>query len=100
MQQEDIRWHQRFSNFQRAYLLLREAIELDLEKLSQLEKEGIIQRFEYTFEVAWHLLKDRMEYDGLRIDKVSPKAVVRQAYAATYIDQGEVWLKMIGIFRY
>jgi len=92
----DIRWQQRFNNFQRAFLLLREAMEMDRENLSQLEKEGIIQRFEFTFELAWKVLKDRMEYDGIVLDKISPKAVIRQAYATKYINDAETWLKMIG----
>ncbi|MDF1622659.1 MAG: nucleotidyltransferase substrate binding protein [Pseudohongiella nitratireducens] len=64
--------------------------------LSQLEKEGIIQRFEYTFELAWKVLKDKMEFDGLEINQISPKAVVRQAYAAKYLDDADTWLRMIG----
>jgi len=92
----DIRWQQRFNNFQRAFLLLREAMELEPDALSQLEKEGIIQRFEYTFELAWKMLKDRMEFDGIVLDKISPKAVVREAFATKYIDDAETWLKMIG----
>ena len=96
MTTSDIRWQQRFNNFQRAFLLLREAMEMDREKLSQLEKEGIIQRFEFTFELAWKVLKDRIEYDGIVLDKISPKAVIRQAYATKYINDAETWLKMIG----
>lgn len=92
----DIRWQQRFLNFQRAFLLLREAMEKDYAQLSQLEKEGIIQRFEYTFELAWKVLKDKLEHDGIVLDKISPKAVIRQAFNAKYIVQPEVWLKMIG----
>jgi nucleotidyltransferase substrate binding protein (TIGR01987 family) len=93
---QDIRWKQRFSNFNRAFLLLREAMDSDRSTLSQLEKEGIIQRFEYTFELAWKVLKDKMEYDGIVLDQISPKAVVRQAYAAKYINDPDTWLKMIG----
>ena len=93
---QDIRWQQRFHNFSRAFILLREAMENDLTTLNQLEKEGIIQRFEYTFELAWKVLKDKMEYDGLILDQISPKAVVKQAYAAKYIDDPDTWLKMIG----
>ncbi len=93
---QDIRWKQRFANFNRAFLLLREAMENDLPSLSQLEKEGIIQRFEYTFELAWKVLKDKMENDGLVLDKISPKAVIKEAYAAKYINNAETWLKMIG----
>ena len=96
MSNQDVRWQQRFHNFQRAFLLLREAMEIDPQELNQLEKEGIIQRFEYTFELAWKTLKDRMEFDGIVLDKISPKAVVREAYAAKYIDDAETWLKMIG----
>jgi len=92
----DIRWHQRFANFKRAFILLREAMDNDIAQLSQLEKEGIIQRFEYTFELAWKVLKDKMEDDGVVLDKISPKAVVRQAFNAKYIQNAEVWLKMIG----
>ena len=96
MNHHDIRWKQRFSNFKRAFLLLREAMENDLVQLSQLEKEGIIQRFEYTFELAWKVLKDKMEDDGIVLDKISPKAVVRQAYNSKYIEDAETWLNMIG----
>ncbi|MGI9213197.1 MAG: nucleotidyltransferase substrate binding protein [Methylococcaceae bacterium] len=93
---QDIRWKQRFNNFNRAFLLLREAMESDISSLKQLEKEGIIQRFEYTFELAWKVLKDKMEHDGIVLNQISPKAVVRQAFAAKYIDAPETWLKMIG----
>jgi nucleotidyltransferase substrate binding protein (TIGR01987 family) len=92
----DIRWQQRFANFQRAFLLLRGAMDSNLPELSQLEKEGIIQRFEYTFELAWKVLKDKIENDGLILDQVSPKAVIKQAFAAKYIDSPETWLRMIG----
>ena len=68
----------------------------DISRLNQLEKEGAIQRFEFTFELAWKVLKDKMEHDGLTIDQISPRAVVRLAYQANYIDDAEVWLRMIG----
>jgi len=96
MTNPDIRWRQRFQNFHRAYSLLKEAFYTELSELSQLEKEGIIQRFEYTYELAWKVLKDRMEYDGLEIDRISPKMVIRQAFAAKYIEDPDTWLKMTG----
>jgi nucleotidyltransferase substrate binding protein (TIGR01987 family) len=96
MPQNDIRWQQRFRNFHRAFSLLREAMENDLNLLNQLEKEGIIQRFEYTFELAWKVLKDKMEFDGLELNQISPKAVVRQAFQAKYISDADCWMRMIG----
>lgn len=93
---EDIRWQQRFQNFKRAFALLSEAMEQDISQFNQLEKEGVIQRFEFTFELAWKVLKDKMEHDGLTIDQISPRAVVRLAYQAKYIADADVWLRMIG----
>lgn len=91
--QLDIRWKQRFANFQRAFLLLKSGLNQE-HKLNQLEQEGIIQRFEYTFELSWKLLKDIMEYDNLIVDRISPNAVIKQAFASKYIDNIDIWLKM------
>ncbi|MCH8537890.1 MAG: nucleotidyltransferase substrate binding protein [Alkalimonas sp.] len=93
---QDIRWQQRFQNFKRAFALLTEAMEQDITQFNQLEKEGVIQRFEFTFELAWKVLKDKMEHDGLTLDQISPRAVVRLAYQAKYIEDADVWLRMIG----
>lgn len=93
---EDVRWKQRFSNFKRAFLLLREALDGDISKLNQLEKEGVIQRFKNTFELAWKVLKDRMEYDGIILDRISPKAIARKAFETKFIDNLEIWFNMIG----
>ena len=93
--EQEIRWKQRFQNFTKSVLLLKEVQSLKLDELSLLEKEGIIQRFEFTLELAWKTLKDKMEFDGLILDKISPKVVVKEAYKAKYIDNVDVWLKMI-----
>lgn len=93
--ENEIRWKQRFDNFSKAVKLLEEIQFLDLDKTSQLEKEGIIQRFEFTLELGWKTLKDRMESDGLVLIQISPKMVVKEAFKAKYIDQVEVWLEMI-----
>lgn len=60
----DSRWQQRLSNFERALALLREAMVNGPSALNQLEKEGVIQRFEYCFELAWKTTKDYMEANG------------------------------------
>ena len=79
MQEMDVRWKQRFYNFQRAFKLLRSGLEEE-HQLNQLEQEGIIQRFEFTFELAWKLLKDLMEHDNLVVERISPNAVIKQAF--------------------
>ena len=89
------RWQYRFQSFSRAYSLLREAAEDDPGRLSDLEREGLIQRFEYTFELAWKTLKDRLEYDGVQVPTVTPRTVIRSAFAAKLIDDGESWIDML-----
>ena len=59
MNNEDIRWLQRFSNYEKALNQLRNAIHLAKKReLSDLEQQGMIQAFEYTHELAWKTLKD------------------------------------------
>lgn len=88
----DIRWVQRFNNFERALALLNEAI--ILKTPSDLEIEGMIQRFEYTFELGWKTLKDYLEYKGYT-ELVGSKEVIKQAFADGIITEGEVWMDMV-----
>lgn len=87
---EPPRWHYRFANYRRAFLLLQEA--LDEPELTQLEQEGTIQRFEYTMELAWKVMKDYLEAQNLVLRQVTPKAVIRAASEAQLIDDAEAWM--------
>ena len=70
MENTDIRWVQRYSNFRKALAKMSEAIDIVAEKydwqdsIDELLKEGLIQRFEYTHELAWKVMKDYAEYQG------------------------------------
>ena len=93
---EDIRWKQRFDNFGRAFKLLQSALtSRALDDFSDLEQEGIIQRFEYTFELAWKTMTDYLENSGLLVTPVTPRAVIKEAFAAKIIDDGQVWIAMM-----
>lgn len=95
MNSEEIRWHYRFRNFSRAYTLLSEALEREVGELNELEREGAIHRFEHTFELAWLTLKDRLEYDGVILATITPRNIIRQAFAAKLIGDAEVWTDML-----
>lgn len=86
MEQPDIRWKQRFSNFQRAFARLEEAI--GQEELNELERNGLVQRFEFTLELAWKTMKDFLEYKGFSFSPF-PKDTFRQAQQALYIDNAQ-----------
>lgn len=91
----DIRWQQRLTNFERALRLLREAMANGPEALNQLEKEGVIQRFEYCFELAWKTVKDYMEASGVVFDVVMPRQVIKDAFAAKVLEDGATWIAML-----
>ncbi|GHT53463.1 nucleotidyltransferase [Bacteroidia bacterium] len=79
----DIRWLQRFNNFEKAFVRLKEAVEA--ENLTELERNGLVQRFEFTLELAWKTLKDFLEDKGFSF-KPSPKDTFRLAQENGYIN--------------
>jgi len=94
-QDPDIRWKQRFQNFDRAYVLLRDAMEEGPAALNPLEKEGVIQRFEYCFELAWKTAKDYLEQGGFVFATITPRQVLKDAFIAKIIADGQVWIDML-----
>lgn len=95
MNDPDIRWQQRFANYQKALLQLRSAVDLSNQRaLSQLEKQGVIQAFEFTHELAWNMLKDFLRDQGNQNIKGS-KDATREAFKVELIQDGEQWMAMI-----
>jgi nucleotidyltransferase substrate binding protein (TIGR01987 family) len=91
-EKKDIRWKQRFVNFEKAFLQLQDAIER-FDQLDDLAKEGLIQRFEYTFELAWKTLKDYLESEG--IINQFPREVLKQGFHVNVLNNGELWIDML-----
>jgi nucleotidyltransferase substrate binding protein (TIGR01987 family) len=93
---EPARWLYRFDNFRRALALLREAVALSQQRpLSALEQEGLIQRFEFCWELAWKVQKDFLAMQGVQIDTITPATVIRAALTARLIDQGDAWMEAL-----
>lgn len=91
----DIRWRQRFDNYQRAFKTLESAIELAATReLSDLEKQGVIQGFEFTHQLAWNVLKDYLEEQG-ETDILGSKDAIRLAFKTGLIESGDDWMLMI-----
>ena len=93
--QNDIRWKQRLENFSSAYEQLKAAVELSkTRELTDLEKQGIIQAFEFTHELAWNVLKDYFDYQGGNLITGSRDAT-REAFNKALIKDGDTWMEMI-----
>lgn len=84
----DIRWKQRFSNFRKATIQLTEFIQK--ESLNKFEVQGLIQCFEYTFELAWKTMKDYLEQEGF--DVKSPRSTIQTAFQTQLITDGHSWI--------
>lgn len=94
--QHDIRWKQRFSNFLPAYSQLKSAVELARQRpLSDLEKQGVIQAFEFTHELAWNVLKDYLIYQGGGASITGSRDATREAFSKGLIQDGDGWMEMI-----
>lgn len=87
----DIRWKQRFTNYEKAVQLLADAAQL--ESPSEVERAGLIQFYEMAFELAWKLLKDYLEEEGFMVN--SPRQTIKQAFQAGLLDEGQVWMEAL-----
>jgi nucleotidyltransferase substrate binding protein (TIGR01987 family) len=86
MTEKDVRWIHRAHNFEKAFLRLKEAMEM--EDLNELERNGLIQRFEITIDLAWKVMKDFLEHQGFDF-KPSPKDTLRLAQQSEFIDYAQ-----------
>jgi nucleotidyltransferase substrate binding protein (TIGR01987 family) len=95
MASQDVRWIQRFKHFEQAYTQWERAVELSKKRpLSELEEQGIIQAFEFTHELAWNVLKDFLEEQGVR-GLYGSKDSSREAFKRGLIENGDTWMGMI-----
>ena len=89
------RWLQRFDNYKRAQAQLDDAVQLMRSReLSDLEKQGVIQAFEFTWELAWNLLKDYLNWQG-ESEITGARDAIREAYKRELIDNGDIWMYML-----
>jgi nucleotidyltransferase substrate binding protein (TIGR01987 family) len=87
----DIRWQQRFQNYKKALAQLTKFI--DKGNLNELEEQGLIQAFEYTYELAWNVIKDFLDNQGNK-NIYGSRDAIREAFATGLIDDGEGWMEM------
>lgn len=89
---DDIRWEQRFSNYRKALSQLKKFIVKG--DLNDLEQQGLIKAFEYTYELAWNTLKDYLAYQGIT-DITGSRDAIRESFRIGIISNGETWMEML-----
>lgn len=95
MSQQDIRWIQRFQNFQKALDRLLEIVSMaESQDLTEIEQEGMIQRFEYTQELSWNVIKDFYTHQG-EVDIQGSKDAYRLAFKRGLITDGQLYMDMV-----
>lgn len=92
MDNSDIRWHQRLNNFSKALSQLSKFFQK--EQLNELEQQGLIQAFEYTYELAWNTLKDYFHNQG-ETEIHGSRDAFRLAFQRGVVPEGELWMEMI-----
>lgn len=99
MENQDIRWKQRFDNYHKACAKIRVLVDSkrDIESYSELEREGLIQRFEYTYELAWKVMQDYLIYKGYTFTS-GPNGTLQMAFEDGLIAHHDAWRRM-GIAR-
>ena len=91
MHQNQIRWKQRFNNLNKAFNTLKRAVWL--KNPNEIEKQWIIQSFEFTFELAWKTMKDYLENQG--VETWTPREVIKHAFSYKYIDDWALWIDIL-----
>jgi nucleotidyltransferase substrate binding protein (TIGR01987 family) len=87
-----IRWQQRFQNLEQAFAQLEKGVAIATP--NDIEKQGIIQSFEFTFELAWKTLKDYLESQSVAVQ--FPRDTIKQAFHYHLVADGDVWMDMLG----
>ena len=91
MATNDIRWKQRFQNFEKTFLFLKDAVEKS--SYSPIEVGGLVQAFEFTFELGWKTIKDYLYEQGIVTG--FPREAIKQAFHTQVIEEGQIWLEML-----
>lgn len=83
-----VRWQQRLVNLRRAFSLLTQSVSQT--EYNELEKAGLIQQFEFCFELSWKTLKDYLGNEGVFAD--TPRDVIKQAFAVNLLADVNIWI--------
>lgn len=86
------RFDERKTDFINATNRLKEALQKEVDDITI---DGVLHRYEFTFELAWKTLKDYLEYLGVPSETGNPREILKESYAHKLIEDGDVWINMM-----
>ena len=90
------RWEQKLNSYRKALGRLAEVVNvMKARQLNDFEADGLIQRFEFTFELAWKLMKSYADYQGTDKEIMGSRDAIRWAFENKLIEDSDVWMEMI-----
>ena len=89
------RWRERFGEFEATFARLRTALAIPEDEMSGLDIEDIFQCFHYTLDLAWRVLTDALEREGVMLDRATLGYTVLKAFEAKLLDDCDIWFDMI-----
>lgn len=90
------RWEQKQQSYHKTLNRLANVVdEMNKRQLNDIEADGLIQRFEFTFELAWKLIKSYAEYQGIDKEIMGSRDAIRWAFESRLIDRSDVWMEMV-----
>ena len=94
----DVRWLQRLDNYRRALATLERALTTAANReLSELEQQGLVKAFEFTYELAWNTLRDLLRSRGNSTVILGSRDAIRKAFSTGLIDDGPIWRRWCAI---
>lgn len=91
---KEIRWLQRFENFEKSLQNLDETIDcINKNGINKIYTMALIQAFEISFELSWKTIKDYLEYNGIKTD--TPRETIKEAFSMNLITDGQNWINMM-----
>ena len=90
------RWEQKLQSYHKALNRVAEVVNvMDKRQLNDFEADGLIQRFEFTFELAWKLMKSYAEFQGIDKEIMGSRDAIRWAFENKIINDSGIWMEMV-----
>ncbi len=92
---KDVRWKQRFENFEKARKKLHHALSVyQQDRDNEIYQMALIQSFEFNFELGWKTVKDFLQYQGIKNISL-PRDVIKYGFQHNIIENGQAWIDMM-----